>query len=370
MFLFALGSFASAGGGEVDPAVSATFPDTGQRIESLRQKHHLPALAVVVVKDSKICERAATGVRKVGNPALVTTSDLFHIGSCTKSMTATLTALMIEAGTLRWDTTIAEAFPEMKNSMNTQYRAVTVEQLLTHRGGFPTQPPAGAWKRAWEKKGSAREQRYEFIQAVLSHPPASAPGAKFVYSNQGYAIVGAMLERLTGRAWEELLREKLFEPLGMKSAGFGVPGTAAEVDQPWGHLIDGGTIKAVQSDNPPSIGPAGTVHCSLDDLAHYTIIHLQRGRGNGGLLKAETFRKLHQPPEGGDYACGWISVERGWAHGSALTHNGSNTMWYVVMWLAPERSFSVVVGANIAGPEAEKACDEAASAMIGKWLPK
>ena len=118
VFLFALGSFASAGGGEVYPAVSATLPDTGQRIESLRQKHHLPALAVVVVKDGKICERAATGVRKVGNPALVTTNDLFHIGSCTKSMTATLTAIMIEAGTLRWDTTIAEAFPELKLSVD------------------------------------------------------------------------------------------------------------------------------------------------------------------------------------------------------------------------------------------------------------
>jgi hypothetical protein len=66
---------------------------------------------------------------------------------------------------------------------------------------------------------------------------------------------------------------------------------------------------------------------------------------------------------GSNYACGWVVLKRGWARGNALMHNGSNTMWYVVMWLAPERNFSVVVATNIAGTDAEQGCDEAASAM-------
>jgi len=91
-------------------AAAATSPpeETTKTLEVIRQKNNLPALAVVVVKDGSICDRAATGVHKRGELARVTTNDLFHIGSCTKSMTATLAAMFIEEGKLRWDTTVAE----------------------------------------------------------------------------------------------------------------------------------------------------------------------------------------------------------------------------------------------------------------------
>ena len=110
-------------------ALNAT-PDTS--IEAICKKHGVPALAVVVVKDGQICEREVAGVRKSGDAAPVTTNDVFHIGSCTKSMTATLTAMLIEEGKLKWDTTIVEIFPELRGKMDRQYEAVTIEQLLHH----------------------------------------------------------------------------------------------------------------------------------------------------------------------------------------------------------------------------------------------
>jgi CubicO group peptidase (beta-lactamase class C family) len=350
-----------------DNPVSTAQPNTPQVLEGIRKKHELPALAVVVVKDGRICDRAAVGIRKWGDPAPVTTNDLFHIGSCTKSMTATLTAMLIEEGKVRWDTTIAEVFPDLRGKMDKQYEAVTVEQLLQHRGGVPGAPPSSAWKRAWEKAGTPVEQRREFVAAVLREPPSAAPGTKMIYSNQGYSIVGAMLEKITGQAWESLITERLFKPLHMNSAGFGPPGTVGAVDQPWGHERKASAPVPLQEDNPPAIAPGGRVHCSLDDLARFTIFQMQRNQ-SGGLLENETLVKLHTPPTGGDYACGWVVVKRGWAGGNALMHNGSNTMWYVVMWLAPEKNFSVVVGTNIAGTDAEQGCDEVASAMIHHWL--
>ena len=350
-------------------AAPSTPVEGAQALEVIRKKHNLPALAVAVVKDGQICARAAVGVRKLGESTPVTTNDVFHIGSCTKSMTATLTAMLIEGGKLRWDSTIAEVFPELKGKMDKQYERVTVEQLLTHRGGVPGKPPAAAWQRAWEAKGTPTQQRREFIEAVLSQPPEVAPGTKMIYSNQGYAIIGAMLEKLTGTAWETLITERLFKPLHMDSAGFGPPGTTGAVDQPWGHTRNLLGTVPLQHDNPPAIASAGRVHCSLDDLAHYTILHLQRDQ-QAGLLKPKTLSKLHTPPQGGNYACGWVVLKRGWARGNALMHNGSNTMWYVVMWLAPERNFSVVVATNVAGTDAEQGCDEAASAMGQQWLAK
>lgn len=343
-------------------------------IDAIRQEHNLPALAVVVLKDGQICDRAAAGVRKFGDSTPVTTNDVFHIGSCTKSMTATLTAILIDEGKLRWDTTIAEIFPELRGKMDKRYEAVTVEQLLHHRGGVPGAPPSAAWKRAWQEKGTPTEQRREFIEAVLRQPPEAAPGTKMIYSNQGYAIVGAMLEKITGTNYESLLTEKLFKPLRMDSAGFGPPGTTGKTDQPWGHTKKFSITIPVQSDNPPAIAPAGRVHCSLDDLARYAMLHLQRG--TNALLKPETLAKLHASPDGAeikhfmeDYAGGWVRMKRGWAGGPVLWHNGSNTMWYIVMWLAPDKSFAVIAATNIAGSEAEKGCDDAATAMIYKWLP-
>jgi CubicO group peptidase (beta-lactamase class C family) len=348
-------------------AATPASSDMTRGLEVIRKKHALPALAVVVVKDGQIRERDAVGVRKFGDPKPVTTNDVFHIGSETKSMTATLAAMLIEEGKLHWDTTIADVFPELEGKMDKQYETVTVEQLLTHRGGVPGAATAAAWRRALEQHGTPEQQRLEFIETVLSQPPEAPPGTKMIYSNQGYAIIGAMLEKLAGEPWETLITERLFKPLHMDSAGFGPPGIIGGINQPWGHRRQMGIVVPVQSDNPPAIAPAGRVHCSLDDLAHFLIFHMQRGQA-GGLLKPETLAKLHTPPAGGDYACGWAVAKRDWAGGNALTHAGSNTMWYVVMWLAPEKDFAVIVATNIADSEAEKGCDEVACMMIQNWV--
>ena len=338
-------------------------------LEAIRKKHDVPALAVVVVQDGRICDRAAVGVRKLGDATPVTTNDVWHIGSCTKSMTATLAARMIAEGKLKWTTTIAEVFPELKGRMNTQYEAVTLEQLVTHRGGVPAKPPSVAWKRAWEQRGSPVEQRREFIAAVLSEAPEAPPGTKMIYSNQGYAIAGAMLETIAGVSYEKLIAEKLFEPLKMTTAGFGAPGDLGKTTQPWGHAKRLLVTVPLQEDNPPAIAPAGRVHCSLDDLAKFVRLHLNSGKGVDW-FKSDDFKRLHTPPAGSDYAGGWVVLKRGWAGGTALMHNGSNTMWYLVMWLAPEKDFAVIAATNYGGPEAAKACDDVASAMIQKWLPK
>jgi len=354
-------------------AFASTNSTSDQAMETIRKKYDLPALAVVVVKDGNICEREAVGVRKIGETTPVTTNDVFHIGSCTKSMTATLAAILIEEGKLRWDTTIAEVFPELKGKMDKQYENVTVEQLLHHRGGVPGEPPPAAWLRARQEKGTPMEQRREFIEADLALPPEAAPGTKMIYSNQGYAIVGAMLEKITGRDYESLITEKLFKPLHMDTAGFGPPGTVGKVDQPWGHVEVLGRMVPVQSDNPPAISPAGRVHCSLDDLARFVMLHLRPG--TDGLLKAETVTRLHAAPKdvnienpSDNYACGWVLFQRPWAGGTALMHNGSNKMWYLVMWLAPEKNFAVIAATNIMGNGAEKGCGDAANMMIKKWL--
>lgn len=336
-------------------------------LEPIRDEFKLPSLAAVVVKDGAIAARGAVGLRKAGSDVAVTANDKFHIGSCTKSMTATLAAMLVEEGKLTWQTKFADALPDVAGSMHPDYRAITLEQLLAHRAGVPHRPDPAAWAKAWKKRGTPTQQRLEFIRAVLAKPPEAPPGTKYIYSNQGYTAVGSMLEKVTGRSWEDLIRTRLFAPLGMTSAGFGAPASFGRTDQPWGHLWVSWRAKPIppgpDADNPPAIGPGGTVHCTLDDLGKYAAFHLRTGRGRPALLKPASFAKLHTPLAGQEYAFGWIVCKRGWAGGEALTHNGSNTMFYTVMWLAPRKQFAILVATNIGGDHVRDGCDRAASIL-------
>jgi CubicO group peptidase (beta-lactamase class C family) len=196
---------------------------------------------------------------------------------------------------------------------------------------------------------------------IMSQAPESPPGTKYQYSNVGYALAGLMAEQVTGQAWEDLMRERLFRPLGMSSAGYGAPGTPGQVDQPWGH-DDKET--PVQFDNAPALGPAGTVHCTMADWAKFVGMHLRDGEGTHHVLNPRTFRLLHTPPAGGDYAGGWIVGVRPWAGGTTLSHDGSNTTWYCTAWLAPAHNVAYLVVANRAGDPAAKACDEGVQGLI------
>ncbi len=362
--------------------------DVSDLLRPIRERHDLPGLAAAVVAGKDLVAIGAVGVRKRGDETRVTAEDRFHLGSCTKSMTATMLATLVEEGKLGWNTTVGEVFPELAEQMKPAWKSVTLEQLLTHRGGAPGGLDAGGlWGRLWKREGSPKEQRMTLVRGVLEREPEAPPGTKFIYSNGGFAIAGAMAEKVTGEAWEDLMRERLFGPLGMKSAGFGAPGTPGKLDEPLGHGEKGAPVDAgPDADNPPAIGPAGTVHGSLADWAKYVSLHLEgercaKGEGPcpevGGalkLLKPETYAKLHAPGKAFDaedttkYAMGWSLAERDWARGPVLTHNGSNTMWFCVTWIAPEADFAVLVATNQGGDKAAKGCDEAAWAIIQDQL--
>jgi len=339
--------------------------DISPLIKPILEKHKLPGMAGLILDGESISAIGVNGVRKSGGTELIARDDLFHLGSCTKSMTATLIGMLVEEGKLSWSSTIGEIFADKK--MDPLWRAVTLEQVLTHHGGAPADlNPGGLWSRLCKRKGTPIEQRIELLEGVLGQPPAAAPGKTYIYSNAGYAIAGAMAEKVTGTAWEELMRKRLFDPLGMSSAGFGAPGKAGSVDQPWGHRANGTPVEpGPNADNPPAIGPAGTVHSTLGDWSKYIALHLQAAQGQPRLLKSETFKKLHTPGVGDDsYAMGWGVAERGWAAGRTLSHSGSNTMWYVVVWIAPGKNFAVLAASNQGGDVAAKACDDLCGALI------
>jgi CubicO group peptidase (beta-lactamase class C family) len=346
-------------------AAPATRPskDVSPLLDPIIQKHDVPGIAAAVVRNGEIVAVGVAGVRTRGKPDKIATADSFHIGSDTKAMTAMLCGILVDEGKLGWGQTLGETFPELKKSMHPQYQAVTLEQLLTHRGGAPGDLTKDElWGKLWQHKGAPTSARRLLLQGVTSKPPEATPGEKYIYSNAGYAIAGHMAEKVTGKSWEDLMREKIFRPLGMTTAGFGPPGARAKNDQPRGHKADGSPVEpGPDADNPVGIGPAGIVHCSIGDWAKFVAANLPSAKTK--LVKPETLEKLHTPAPGDPkYAMGWmIADNQPWAAGPALTHAGSNTMWMAVAWLAPKKDFAVLVACNQAD---DKACNDAVLALI------
>ena len=178
------------------------------------------------------------------------------------------------------------------------------------------------------------------------------------------------MEVVTGTPYEKLIRQKLFQPLGMDSVGFGAPATPGKVDQPYGHVQDGDKVTPVDpgplGDNPPAIAPAGTVHCSLGDFLKYAEFHL--GLSGEKILPIESRKALYKPSAIHGYSLGWVNLERRWGGGEVLYHNGTNTMNYAVIWLAPKKKAAFIALTNCGQNEAAKVCDKIIGSMIKKHL--
>lgn len=341
--------------------------DLAPVLEAVRAEYALPALAGAVLRGGRLAALGAAGVRKKGSREPATAGDLWHLGSCTKAMTATLAARLVEAGRIRWDARVGDALPALGERIHPEFRGATLEQLLAQRGGAPSDLLGlPIWSWLWSSRVPTAEARARFVADILGRRPAVPPGTRFLYSNAGYTIAAAMLEAATGEPWEALIHRELFEPLGMSSAGFGAPGSPGSLDQPWGHEAKGRSIQPIEpgpaADNPSAIAPAGGVHASLADWARFVALHLAGARGEATLLSPESMRKLHTPPAG-DYALGWITAERDWAGGPVLTHRGSNTYWVAEVWILPRRGAAILVTTNQGGARAEEAVQRAVTAL-------
>jgi CubicO group peptidase (beta-lactamase class C family) len=335
------------------------------RLQAVRASADLPAIGGARFRSTGVLEVAVSGVRRLGDPIEVTTGDLWHIGSLTKSFTSLLIGKFVERKALSWASTLGELFGQRAG----KFAPVTLVDLLSHRAGLPpTLAPAIAAEIGPVSPVAA--QRKLIVDRVLQGEPASAPGERYQYSNIGFVIAGAVLEEKTGKSWEDLVQGEVLAPLKLSSAGFGAPGPPGAVLQPRGHrqpAAAGSKLIPVEppfADNPAYLGPAGTMHLSVGDLARWGLEHLRGERGVDGLVRAETFRRLHAPPRSdASYALGWAVRREG--DRRTIWHNGSNTLWYAIVAFDPEADLGVVIVTN-GSINAGKAIDAAAAEILKK----
>lgn len=318
-------------------------------VRSIRSDTKSPALILGVAKANEPADVAVDGVRILGSDAPARLDDLWHIGSITKSMTATLIGRLIEKKRLGWDTTLATLLPDYK--LNDQQKKITIHQLMRHRSGLPRDL---GFTRAMVEKIVGEEKdpvkvRERYIRDVLSRPLLHEPGKAFAYSNAGYTLLGFIAERTEKVPFEALMDREVFIPLGMKRTFVGSAGVPSERTR--GHLTGNPpTAHEVDEDLQRMLVPAGNVWISIQDLLTYGKAHMAGLRGKDGFLRAATIRKLHAalPEDEGDeggYASGW-SV--GPLPGTALRHghNGSNGTFVAELAIYPDQELVIASIAN------------------------
>ena len=346
-------------------------------VDEARKSARLPGIAAIVVAKDRTYA-AVSGVRSARSKEPVSLSDKWHIGSVTKMMTASMVARLVEQGVLDWDSPMEELFDAVEPDMQAQYRRANIVHFLSHRSGMRLSSeafsnrmskytadylkqngPAGPVPTGFEEgdfTGDARTDRLFWTRAALQEKPAAALGdKKRIYENGNYVVAAAIMEHLTGKSYETLMRENLFQPLEMVDAGFGPPGAGGDGVQPLGHSRKDGVTTIfppdgpVRPDNPPVLSPSGRVHLTLADMEKFMRDHISGRRGEGGSLQQKTYERLHQPPFGDDYALGWIKRKSG-----GLGHGGTNGKWLAVVEIRPADQAGVFAVTNL-GPPSESA---------------
>jgi len=285
--------------------------DFARLLETIRQEEKLPAIASSVIIDGNIYAKAAVGTRKYGTENWVTIDDKFLIGSCGKAFTATLAAILIKEGLLQWNTTVREAFPEIK--MHSEWESITIQHLLTNRSGYADDTdskllPNDQIMDLWHNNNPSMDMRLSYMKRAINIKPRHPPNKVVIYANSGFLVAGVMLETAANKAFENLMKEKLFTPLVLNSAGYGSPAAGDPISQPHGHFSN----SAIKQDFPDYISPMGNVAISIGDWSRYMLFHLNAYQvSNPLLLDSDTLIKLHTPPNSATWVTSgfesWIS---------------------------------------------------------------
>lgn len=314
----------------------------------MRYALDLPSLAGAIVTDSGIIDAQAVGCRRYGGEKNITINDQYNLGSNTKAITAVLIGILIDNGYLTWQTTLSEIFPEDSSIMRPEYRDVTILNLLSHSSGFMrVSTPVF-------NTGTPGYQRSEMVKWAIAQLPATNRG-KYLYSNLGYNILGAIAEKVTDRPFEDILIEKVLYPLDITTAGFGPMGKPGREDQPLQHTNGRSPLEPLtENDLPQVYSPSARLHMSIGDWARFIQWELAAEAGHQTLITRETATILTTRQVSGDngsfyYACGWLVYSSEWAGGTTLSHSGTNGYNYSEAILAPDKHCGILAMTNM-GP--------------------
>lgn len=324
-------------------------------IESVLEDWATPGLAVGIVYGDSLIFARGYGVRRLGNPEPVDAHTRFAVASNTKAFTAAVIGSLVEEGALGWDDRVIDHLPGFQMSDPWVTREIRIRDLLTHRSGLAT----FGGDHLWIGSTNGRE---EIVSRIRYLEPVGSFRASYHYQNLMFLVAGMVAEAVTGQSWDDLIRERIFEPLGMSESSTSVLDLQGLDDVAAPHEVVLGELTAVEYDNVDGVAPAAAVNSNVVDMSRWMRANLHEGELDGRrIFSVATARQMQsiQYPLGvsawaaenlgrrfNGYGLGWfISDYRGY---KVVSHSGGLTGMISLQTLLPEIGLGVIVLTNYA----------------------
>lgn len=340
---------------ETDPAAKAVAALEGfdKVAEEGLKALKVPGIAMAVIKDDKVIYAKGFGMKDIENKLPVTPDTIFAIGSASKAFTVFALGKLVDEGKVEWDKPVRNYIPWFRLYDKEAGERLTPRDLVTHRSGLPRHD------LVWYNNLTAT--REDLVRKLAYLQPSADLREKFQYNNLMFLTAGYLLETLTGKKWEDAVRALVFDPLGMKRSNFSVLDSQKDSDfaLPYAPADEKG-FKRIPFRDISTIGPAGAINSSVNEMAHWVTVHLNNGKYEGTqLVGSPTVADMHiahmptgAEPPGGEvlasaYGMGWFTDVY---KGRRRVHHGGNIDGFSTMVsYFPDDGLGFVVLSNMNG---------------------
>ena len=339
---------------KADPVAAAKDSLAGfdDVVTDAMKKFEVPGMAIAIVKNKEVIYAKGFGLRDVEKQLPVTADTLFAIGSSSKAFTTFVLGTLVDEGRIEWDKPARNYIPWFKLSDPSMTERLSVRDLVTHRSGLPRHD------LVWYNNFDA--SRESLVRKLAYLEPSADLREKWQYNNLMYLTAGYLTEVITGKSWEDAVRDRALNPLGMKRTNFSVNDSQKDSDfaQPYGKRGD--KIEKLPFRPITNIGPAGSINSSVNEMARWVMVHLNGGEyGDKKIAEAATVDDMHRPymttgassefPEivGSEYALGWfVDTYRGHRR---VQHGGNIDGFSAMVTLFPKDGVGMVALTNLNG---------------------
>lgn len=335
------------------PSQPAPLAELEARVESLRKAFGIPGLAIAIVRDDSILMARGYGIRRIGEADRIDAETLFAIGSTTKAFTSTAMAMLVGEGALEWEDPVYELLPEFVLKDPWLTREITVRDALAHRSGLPMA------NLLWL---TGLHEAEDLVARLRFLEPSADVRAAFTYQNVLYVAAGEIIERTTGMPWAEFITRRILRPLGMERTRTSLSHLENVGNAASPHASIEGSIQPVPYRNIDTVGPAGSILSSAEDMGAWLRFQLSAGMaGNSRLVESEALLETRRPqiliPHEGPvatfypdarslaYGMGWVVSE--YRGRGVLDHGGGIDGMTTLVALVPEEGLGVAILTNL-----------------------
>jgi len=315
--------------------------------EQLTYGNRVPGLALAIVQNGRILSARGFGVTDISNPQPVDAHTVFRLASLSKAFAATTAGLLVNDGTLRWDSKVTDYVPGFQLATPEATNRLTVADVLSHRVGLPY--------NAYDRDVEANADYYTLTRKLATAPLKCEPGDCYAYQNVAFSLIGDVVYAASGNFYEQTVERRIFKPLGMNDASLGLAGIQAS--SRWAHphvRSRNGWVSLMPKPTYYRFAPAAGVNASASDMAQWLLAHTGH---RPDVLPAPLLATLHAPLvntpgemrsgwrrerlDSAGYALGWRVFD--YSGHTVVFHAGAVQGYRGLVALLPERDLGIAI---------------------------